>query len=285
MKNIVYEQLEKAEKDYRRFYEVGNYYYEQENYTQALANYVGSFSAYASYMECAERATLVQGIEDFHAGVRSSIPSEVSYTIKQQIDFYFNVCIQLLRIMNCSNQATHNRLIEAYIIEKVKIIFDTLSNYQKDFDVEDIKNFNSIAQCINLKSNLIAKNKEELESIKKVKPEQEQNETLKEIRNALQIISGTKICVISLELTTNSGCFIATAAYSTSIHPDLDTFRNFRDKKLLTNAVGKQLVNLYYQIGPSIAKYVEKQPVIKNFLRHQLGRLAEWMRNQRVKNY
>ncbi|MFB2936930.1 CFI-box-CTERM domain-containing protein [Aerosakkonemataceae cyanobacterium BLCC-F154] len=79
--------------------------------------------------------------------------------------------------------------------------------------------------------------------------------------------------------SSSSSCFIATAAYSTSKHPDIDTFRNFRDEKLLTNPVGKQLVNLYYQISPSIAKYVEKQPAIKSFVRKQLERLANWMRN------
>ncbi len=82
----------------------------------------------------------------------------------------------------------------------------------------------------------------------------------------------------------SSSCFIATAAYSTSTHPDLDTFRNFRDEKLLTNPLGKPLVNLYYQLSPSVAQYVEKQPAIKSFVKHRLERLAQWMRNQGVKN-
>ncbi|MEG4866461.1 MULTISPECIES: CFI-box-CTERM domain-containing protein [unclassified Microcoleus] len=84
--------------------------------------------------------------------------------------------------------------------------------------------------------------------------------------------------------SSSSSCFIATAAYSTSTHPDIDTFRNFRDKKLLTNPVGKGLVSLYYKISPSIANYVKKQPVIKSFLRQQLERLAEWMRSQEIKS-
>jgi hypothetical protein len=87
-----------------------------------------------------------------------------------------------------------------------------------------------------------------------------------------KVLVGIKLSEVS------SGCFIATAAYSTSTHTDLDTFRNFRDEKLLTNPVGKQLVNIYYQISPSIAKYVEKQPAIKSFVRKQLERLAESMR-------
>lgn len=84
--------------------------------------------------------------------------------------------------------------------------------------------------------------------------------------------------------SSSSSCFIATAAYSTSTHPDIDTFRNFRDKKLLTNPVGLRLVSLYYNISPSIANYVKRQPVIKSFLRQQLERLAEWMRSREVKS-
>lgn len=278
MKNFVEQQLEKAEKDYPRFYERGDYYYEQKNYIQALANYVDSFSAYADYLEAAESVTLTRAFQEFNAGQRSSIPKKVSYSIKEKIDFYFDLAIRLLRIMNCSNQGSYDQLIEAYIVEKIKILFDNLSNYQKDFDVKDIETFNALAKCVGLKSNLIAKNKEALEGIQKVKPNQEKDETFRKIRNALLIISQSQICDPSLETKTNSDCFIATAAYSTSTHPDLDTFRNLRDEKLLTNPIGKRLVNLYYQISPSIAQYVEKHPAIKSFVRQQLERLAQWMR-------
>ncbi|MDF0553965.1 CFI-box-CTERM domain-containing protein [Kamptonema sp. UHCC 0994] len=89
---------------------------------------------------------------------------------------------------------------------------------------------------------------------------------------------------ISSSSSSSSSCFIATAAYSTSTHPDIETFRNFRDKKLLTNPVGQGLVSLYYNISPSIANYVKRQPVIKSFLRQQLERLAEWMRSQGIKS-
>jgi len=80
--------------------------------------------------------------------------------------------------------------------------------------------------------------------------------------------------------SNSDSCFIATAAYSTSTHPDLDTFRNFRDERLLTNTIGKNLVSLYYKISPSLAQYVTKQPLIKSFIRRQLEHLARWMRNK-----
>ncbi len=73
-------------------------------------------------------------------------------------------------------------------------------------------------------------------------------------------------------------CFIATAAYSTSIHPDLDTFRSFRDKKLLPNPFGKRLVSIYYKVSPSIARYIDQQPTIKKPLKYHLSHLANWMR-------
>jgi tetratricopeptide (TPR) repeat protein len=93
------------------------------------------------------------------------------------------------------------------------------------------------------------------------------------------------VSISSSSSSSSSSCFIATAAYSTSTHPDIDTFRNFRDKKLLTNPVGQGLVSLYYSISPSIANYVNRQPVIKSFLRQQLEHLAEWMRSREVKSW
>lgn len=98
------------------------------------------------------------------------------------------------------------------------------------------------------------------------------------------LVPSKAVSVSSSSSSSSSSCFIATAAYSTSTHPDIDTFRNFRDKKLLTNFVGQGLVSLYYNISPSIANYVKMQPVIKSFLRQQLERLAEWMRSREVKS-
>ncbi len=76
----------------------------------------------------------------------------------------------------------------------------------------------------------------------------------------------------------SSGCFIATAVYETPKHPDLDVFRDFRDNQLLTNSLGKWLVSIYYEIGPSLAKYIASQPKLKNFTNEKLKYLAQWMR-------
>jgi hypothetical protein len=78
---------------------------------------------------------------------------------------------------------------------------------------------------------------------------------------------------------SSEGCFVATAAYSDENHPDLDTFREFRDTVLNTNIVGELLVKGYYLVGPHLALFVKSSPNIQRFIRRCLTFLASWMRN------
>ena len=64
-------------------------------------------------------------------------------------------------------------------------------------------------------------------------------------------------------------CFVATAIYGDPNHNHVIILRQFRDKWLLTNPVGKYLVELYYQNGPTVANFIEKHDSIK-----PLGRAA-----------
>jgi len=56
------------------------------------------------------------------------------------------------------------------------------------------------------------------------------------------------------------GCFIATAAYGTTMADQIDTLRVFRDTFLLSNPVGTAFADLYYHFSPAIADIVAKSP-------------------------
>jgi hypothetical protein len=65
----------------------------------------------------------------------------------------------------------------------------------------------------------------------------------------------------------NSGsggyCFIATAAYGSYSHPDVKLLRDFRDRYLLTNAVGRIFTNCYYRLSPAIASFITQSEILR----------------------
>ena len=62
-------------------------------------------------------------------------------------------------------------------------------------------------------------------------------------------------------------CFIATAAYGTPMAEEIQSLREFRDEYLLTNAVGRALVALYYRVSPPIAEFITEHPSLKAIVR------------------
>lgn len=61
----------------------------------------------------------------------------------------------------------------------------------------------------------------------------------------------------------SDGCFIATAAYGTSMTNELDVLRTFRDDLLIPSAVGYKMVLLYYRVSPPIADIVSKSNTLR----------------------
>jgi len=63
------------------------------------------------------------------------------------------------------------------------------------------------------------------------------------------------------------GCFIATAAYGTPMAEEIQILRDFRDEYLVTNPVGKALVDIYYTVSPPIAEFITGHPSLKPIVR------------------
>jgi hypothetical protein len=72
------------------------------------------------------------------------------------------------------------------------------------------------------------------------------------------------------ETEKKKGCFIATAAYGSPLHPHVNILRNFRDEYLMTIKIGRALVGLYYKYSPFIADIIAKNKALKVAVRISL---------------
>jgi hypothetical protein len=69
------------------------------------------------------------------------------------------------------------------------------------------------------------------------------------------------------------GCFIATAAMDSELHPYVQSLREFRDNILLQSKYKGTFDNLldkYYRFSPPIAKFMKKSKLIKILLKFAL---------------
>ncbi len=66
---------------------------------------------------------------------------------------------------------------------------------------------------------------------------------------------------------TAPGCFIATAAYGSDMHDDVQQLRRFRDEWLVGNAAGQRFVNWYYRVSPPMADAIRDHEGLKAIVR------------------
>lgn len=71
-------------------------------------------------------------------------------------------------------------------------------------------------------------------------------------------------------LLDDKNCFIATAAFGSVMSPQVQTFRDFRDRYLLPNSWGKRFVQLYYQNSPEAVHYLAQSETLRTMARWML---------------
>ena len=71
-------------------------------------------------------------------------------------------------------------------------------------------------------------------------------------------------------LAENINCFIATAAYGSTMASEVQTFRNFRDIFLIKKAWGRSFVQTYYHYSPKIAGFIAQHEGLRTAARFAL---------------
>jgi hypothetical protein len=74
------------------------------------------------------------------------------------------------------------------------------------------------------------------------------------------------------------GCFIATAAYGSTLAPQVQLLREFRDRYLLTNGPGRAFVTAYYRLGPPLAELIRQHKALGTTIRVALWPVIWWTR-------
>ncbi|TVU53417.1 MAG: hypothetical protein EA414_12290 [Arthrospira sp. PLM2.Bin9] len=264
----IQQDAERAEEEVSRFIDRGDYYKKKGDDVQALKNYI---SALKAYVICARIRSNITAVS---VAVYTKIqnPTDAGIVFSQTL---FNLFHLLYLISGFYN---NDSLVGIYLLSKLVQIAEKLDEYEPVFDQKQLKRYENIKDYAKSVKSIVIQNQEKLDNLQPIKDESD--ESLKAIRKALSEISEEKVCPLSLE--KSGGCFVATAAYSSSNHPDLDTFRKFRDRTLLTNPLGRLVVSVYYQIGPQLAQYVNRSLFVKKIVRFLLQKLASFMRSRHI---
>lgn len=89
--------------------------------------------------------------------------------------------------------------------------------------------------------------------------------------NAPGPIAVAQVETTAIHFTTVSPCFVATAAYGSPLEARVAVLRRFRDRHLMTNALGRAFVRAYYALGPHAADAIRESETLRAVARAALA--------------
>ncbi len=75
--------------------------------------------------------------------------------------------------------------------------------------------------------------------------------------------AGTTYYGNQLTFKTEDACFIATAAYGSSMEPKVHVLQEFRDNYLKQNVLGRRFIALYYHYSPPMAEFISQHDTLR----------------------
>jgi hypothetical protein len=81
-----------------------------------------------------------------------------------------------------------------------------------------------------------------------------------------------------IESRSRGLCFVASAAYSDSEHPDVVLLRQFRDEVLTRSSAGRSFIKWYWRIGPYLARVISPSPHLRSGTRWLISHLVSLLR-------
>lgn len=70
------------------------------------------------------------------------------------------------------------------------------------------------------------------------------------------------------------GCYVATATYQNSFHPNVVLLRDYRDRILRKSVFGRVFIVLYYKFGPYLAYFPENFTFIRRLSKNIIDRIV-----------
>jgi hypothetical protein len=112
-----------------------------------------------------------------------------------------------------------------------------------------------------------------------VKLSDEGREEIKEIQKKHDCDLPKALAIKYNKLTNQKSCFIATASYGTPFAKEIDVLREWRDKSLMTNLLGKVFVKFYYTTSPPIANVISRSEKLKKCVRTTLNPFVKHLKS------